>query len=88
MLIRLVLFIILITFSLKAENLQNCEWNNRDGIPCIIVNKTSNTSTYSEQSVNKQIISKQDIINSGAIDTNDVLKLIPGLDLFQSGAKG
>ena len=35
----------------------------------------------------KKGLLKEDIINFGAVDTNDVLKLIPGLDVFQSGQK-
>ena len=41
-----------------------------------------------EHEFDKDAITKQDIINSGAVDANDVLKLIPGLDVFQSGQKG
>ena len=49
--------------------------------------KQNNTSKFNQESVNKIIITKQDIINSAAADINDVLKLIPGLDVFQSGQK-
>jgi vitamin B12 transporter len=83
------LFIILLTIlSSNVFALEKCEWNNQNGIPCISINKTPNTSEFNQGSVNKIIITKQDIINSGAVDTNDVLKLIPGLDVFQSGQKG
>ena len=88
MLVRLVIFFVLIVFNLNAEILTKCERYNRDGIPCITVERTSNTSAYSWQSVNKQVITKEDIINSGATDINDVLKMIPGLDVFQSGPTG
>ena len=88
MLVRIIIFFLLTTLNLYAKSLENCEWDNRKGVPCITLNKTSNSSAYSGQGVNKIIINKQDIINSGAVDTNDVLKLIPGLDVFQSGPKG
>ena len=88
MLIRIVLLLVLIIFSAKAEDLQNCMWNNKKGIPCITINHTPNSSAYSEQAINKQVITRQDIIKSGAIDTNDILKLISGLDVFQSGQRG
>ena len=52
------------------------------------VTKTPNTSEFNRESINKIIITKQDIVNSGAVDTNDILKLINGLDVFQSGQKG
>tara|TARA_B110000008_G_scaffold279961_1_gene330047 strand:+ start:30918 stop:32777 length:1860 start_codon:yes stop_codon:yes gene_type:complete len=83
-----VIIFILNIFSVKAENLPNCNWDNRNAIPCIIISKTNNTSKISEIGVNKITITKQDIINSGAVDTNDILKTIPGLDIFQSGTKG
>ena len=81
-------FFILLVFISSADALENCRWNNQSSTPCIPINKTSNTSEFNQGSVNKIIITKQDIINSGAVDTNDVLKLIPGIDVFQLGQKG
>ena len=75
-------------FSFNASALENCKWNNKKGVPCLTISKPPNTSELNQESVNKIIITKQDIINSGAVDINDVLKLIPGLDVFQSGQKG
>ena len=71
-----------------AENLKQCEWDNRDGLPCLIISKTSNTSEYTASGVNRIIISKEEIERIGAVDMNDVLKNIPGIDVFQSGPKG
>ena len=88
MFFKIIVFFILLITNLYAENLKNCEWDNRKGTPCIVISKTPNTSKFNQGSVNKIIITQQDIINSGAVDTNDVLKLIPGLDVFQSGQKG
>jgi len=61
---------------------------NDKGVPCIVIKSTPNTSSYSEEGVIKKVITKKDIIKSGAVDINDVLKLISGLDVFQSGPKG
>jgi len=61
---------------------------NDKGVPCIVIKSTPNTSYYSEEGVIKKVITKKDIIKSGAVDINDVLKLISGLDVFQSGPKG
>lgn len=92
MLLRLSIFSYLVflisIFTYSASALENCKWNNKNGLPCLTVNKTPNTSEFNYDSVNKIIITKQDITNSGAVDTNDVLKLISGLDVFQSGQKG
>jgi vitamin B12 transporter len=85
---KIFLIFIISIFTFNASALENCNWNNKKGVPCLTVSKTPNTSAFNQSSVNKIIITKQDIINSGAVDTNDVLKLIPGLDVFQSGQKG
>ena len=88
MLKKVLIFTFFIAFSSSSEALKQCEWDNNKGIPCINISKTSNSSAYSKKGINKIIITKQDIINSSAIDINDVLKLIPGLDVFQSGGRG
>ena len=86
--IKLLLVFVVSIFTFNASALENCKWNNKKGVPCLTVSKTPNTSEFNQGSINKIIITKEDIINSGAVDTNDVLKLIPGLDVFQSGQKG
>ena len=84
-----IFFLILLIFkSLNALALENCKWDNRKGVPCITVSKTPNSSYYNQENINKIIISKKDILSSGAIDTVDVFKLISGLDVFQSGQRG
>ena len=90
MFLRIFLFLFLFLFfkTLNANELENCKLDNRKGIPCITVSKTPNSSAYNTQGINKTVVTKQDILNSGALDTNDILKLIPGLDVFQSGQKG
>jgi len=88
MLLRVSFFLILITSNLYAENLKNCEWNNKEGVNCLVISKTPNTSEYSELGVSKIVITKEEIYNSGAVDVNDMLKLVSGLDVFQSGQKG
>jgi len=86
--LKLFLVLIISIFTFNASALESCKWDNKKGVPCLTVSKTPNTSEFNQGSVNKIIITKQDIINSGAVDTNDVLNLIPGLDVFQSGQKG
>jgi vitamin B12 transporter len=84
--ISLILLLIFITF--KAYSLEKCEWDNRAGIPCIAVSKTSNTSVHNYNSVNKKVITKKMIRDSGTKDALDVLKLVTGIDYYQSGQKG
>ena len=85
---KIFLIFIISIFTFNASALENCNWKNKKGVPCLTISKTPNTSVFNQGSINKIIITKEDIINSGAVDTNDVLKLIPGLDVFQSGQKG
>ena len=88
MLFKIAILILFSFTNLYAENLEDCKWDNRNGVPCIVISKTPNTSEYSEIGINKIVISKEQINNLGVTDINDVLKNIPGLDIFQSGAKG
>ena len=88
LLIIIVLFSFFIFLIVKAEDLKDCEWDNRDGVPCITVTKTPNTSYLSEGSVNKIVINRQEIEKSGAVDLVDVLNYIDGIDLKQNGQKG
>jgi vitamin B12 transporter len=88
MLFRIIIFFIFSISNLYAEKLKNCQWDNKKGVPCIVISKTPNTSEYSEIGINKIVISKKKIDNLGAIDVNDILKNIPGLDIFQSGTRG
>ena len=86
MFIRLLLFLLI--FSSNVNALENCKWNNQNGVPCTIISKTPNTSPYNTDGVNKKIFTKQQIIESGATNILDLLKKVSGLDYYQSGPKG
>jgi len=89
MLLRLLLIIFfIINLNVEAAVLNKCEWQNNELKPCLTIRKTPNTSKYSEIGIIKQVITKEEINNSGAIDSNDILNLVSGLDVFQSGPKG
>ena len=83
-----ILFITLINSTTTVAELKKCEWDNKDGIPCMTVKKTPNTSVYSEQGVIKIIINKDEIEKRGAIDVVDVLGMIDGIDVKQNGQRG
>ena len=87
MFLRIVIFLILITSSLSAENLKNCEWNNSDGMPCMVISKTPNTSSYNSQIINKIVFTKQQINESGSATALDLIKKVSGLDFYQTGQK-
>jgi len=86
--LKVLIFLMLITPSLSAKTLKNCVWYNKKSVPCITVAKTTNTSSYNSEEVNKKIFTKKMIIESGAKDTFDLLKLVSGIDYYQSGQKG
>ncbi len=88
MLIRLFSLLLLSFLTSNSQALENCQWDNQKGTPCIIINKTSNTSSYNAQGINKKVFNKQDIIESGATTTLDLLKKVSGLDYYQTGQKG
>lgn len=85
---KLYLILVLIIFANKAQALENCSWSNQKGIPCVTVSKTPNTSSYNTQGVIKQVFTKKQIIDSGAISAVDLLKKVPGLDYYQTGQNG
>ena len=86
--LRILTIIISIILPIKAGALENCKLDNKEGIPCITISKTTNTSAYSSQGVNKLIINKEYIDKSGAKDLTDVLDLISGFSVYQDGPTG
>ena len=86
--LRIFIFLYLIFFTLNANALDDCKWNIKNGVSCLIISKINNTSKISEAGVNKIIINKQDIENSGYTNLTDILKTISGLNVYQSGDKG
>ena len=86
-------FLIILIFTLTcsesfSKKLENCKWENKKGKPCITISKTPNTSSYNSKEVNKIIFTKKMIVESGAKDTLDLLKLLSGIDYYQQGQKG
>ena len=87
----LIFFLLIANTFAKDEILKekDCSWKNKFGTSCIeIVSKIPNSSKLSKKSVNRIIISKKEIKESGAIDLVDVLKSVPGINITQSGPKG
>ena len=88
MLLRVTIFLLLLVSNSFGENLENCKWDNRKGVPCIVISKTPNTSSFSEKSVSKIIINREQIEKSGAVDVVDILNNVDGIDLKQNGQRG
>lgn len=84
--------IIIINESLSAEIINknnSCSWDNRNNFPCLEINsKIPNSSRFSMSGINKIVITKKQINESGAIDLIDVLRTIPDIKITQSGPRG
>lgn len=88
------LFVLILPFlfyqSISVGNDNNaCSWDNRAEIPCLnITSKIPNSSKHTKSGLNKSIITKKQIIDSGAVDIIDVLKTVTDTNITQSGPKG
>ena len=58
---RIIFTFLFLLPNLKAEDLKDCEWDNRDGVPCLTISKTSNTSAYNNGNVLKLL----PVVNGG-----------------------
>ena len=85
----IILFFISLLFpSLKAEELPQCKWNNSVGEACLTIFSAPNTSSISETSLGKTVITKKQIIDNGYEDVRSVLESIVGLDVYSDGPRG
>ena len=77
------------TFAFAKNDISSCKWENGSQIPCIeITSLLPNSSEFSKSGINKTIITKKQIEDSGAVDLIDVLKSLPDVNITQSGPKG
>lgn len=86
--IRFLLLTCFLFYPFNIFALENCKWDNKKGIPCLVISKTPNTSNISEKTINKIVINRKYIEDSGALDVVDILKYIDGIDLKQNGQRG
>ena len=78
-----------LVFAENKNSNYSCRWDNKNKIPCIeIISLTPNSSKFSKSGINKTIITKKQIEESGAVDLIDVLKSVPDINITQSGPKG
>ena len=84
------IFIILIFSFLpvKSKELNNCEWKNKSGTPCITIFSAPNTSEITEETLGKTVITKQQMIESGYDDVRSLLEQVAGVDVYSDGPKG
>lgn len=91
--IKLVFFVFIVfifnSVSSVGNVLESCTWDNTNGLPCVKITKPiPNTSKVSEIGLNSYIITSKEIQRSGATDVNEILEMIPGINITQSGPKG
>ena len=78
-----------ITKKNTSQNTTPCEWDNRNGVSCLkIVKPIPNTSELSKIGVKSYIVTSREIREHGANDINEVLEMIPGINVTQSGPTG
>ena len=84
------IFIILVLsfLPLKSKELNNCEWKDQSGTPCLTIFSAPNTSEITEGTLGKTVITKQQIIESGYDDVRSLLEQVPGIDVYSDGPKG
>ena len=87
---KIILLLILNFFltTSHSEELEKCEWKNRDGKPCITIFKAPNTSKITENTVGKTVITKKQMNQSGYKDIRSVLEQVVGVDVYGDGPRG
>jgi len=87
--LRFFLILLLFWAPPAQSGINSCDFDNEYNLPCLtIIKPIPNTSQISSDSVKRHIITAKEISESGAIDINDVIEMIPGINLTQSGPKG
>ena len=86
-LILILSFNLIFTFA-HAKDLEKCEWKNERGLPCLTIFSAPNTSKINERSLNKIIITKQQMIDSGYEDVRSLLEHVMGIDVYSDGPCG
>jgi len=69
--------------------MEPCTWDNREGRHCLKITKPApNTSRFSKIGLKSYVITSKEIKEYGATDINEVLEMVPGVNVTQSGPKG
>lgn len=77
------------TYANEKNNNYKCKWQNKTKVPCLeITSLITNSSNFNGSKINRIIVTKKQIDESGAVDLIDVLKSIPDINITQSGPKG
>ena len=72
-----------------ADDLITCEWNNKEGVPCVTITlPISNSNKISEKISAKTIITKQEIEANNIKDLKSVMAHVNNVMAVQSGPTG
>lgn len=91
LIIIIILKLLLSNFAYASEKSNNyrCKWQNNMEVPCLEINSfLPNSSNLTNSNINRIIITKKQIDDSGAVDLVDIFKSIPDINISQSGPKG
>tara|TARA_B100000963_G_scaffold361749_1_gene399244 strand:- start:4658 stop:6505 length:1848 start_codon:yes stop_codon:yes gene_type:complete len=86
-----ILTILILSFvftTLNSKELEECEWKNISGKPCLTIFKIPNTSIITESTVGKTVITKKQMNDSGYKDVRSVLEHVAGVDVYSDGPRG
>ena len=81
-------FLIFNFVQAQGKELDDCNWKNDSAIPCITIFSAPNTSSISEGSLGKTVITKNQIKDSGYNDVRSLLEQVSGIDVYSDGPKG
>ena len=71
------------------QDLNKCEWDNRNDLQCVkIIKPIPNTSRFSKIGLKSYTITSREIKEYGATDINEIMEMIPGINVTQSGPRG
>ena len=84
----IITFLLTYVFQVQAKELENCQWKNEMGIPCLTIFSAPNTSNLSEKTLGKIVITKQQMIDSGYEDVRGILEYVDGIDVYSDGPRG
>ena len=88
MLIRIILIIILSLSSSLASNLEECEWDNKEGVPCVTIRIPVNGNIVQTKISPTKTITKEQIEKNNIVDIAGALKFINNVSVKQSGPTG
>ena len=80
----LVLIFNLIFFFSFAKDLKNVS-GKMSRIPCLTIFSAPNTSKINESGINKTVITKKQMIDSGYEDVRSLLEHVMGVDVYSDG---